>query len=370
MLVPVILSGGAGSRLWPVSREAYPKPCIRMADGRTLLRKTYDRAAALPGVDTIVTVTNREYYFLTKDEYAQAAQPQRQHFLLEPCGRNTAPALAMAAFHALEVCGSDARLLVLPADHLIEDEAAFAAAVRDAAALARNGLLVTFGVPPTRPETGYGYVECGEAAAVPGSHHVRRFVEKPTLAVAEEFVSSGRFYWNSGMFCFNAQTFLKALEACAPELHGAAAQCWAQTSKLEPEKIHLSATHFAQLQDISIDYAVMEKYQDVAVVRATFDWNDIGSWNAVGELTAPDANGNRISGEAITIDAEGCYIQSDCRVVAAVGVKDLIVVDTPDALLVTDKSRVQDVKQVVSQLKLTNHASHQVHRTVYRPWGS
>jgi mannose-1-phosphate guanylyltransferase/mannose-6-phosphate isomerase len=356
--------------LWPVSREAYPKPFIRLADGKTLLRKTIDRAARVGTADAFITVTNREYYFLTKEEYEKTGRRDTQVFLLEPRGRNTAPAIAMAALHAVDAFGADAQLLVLPADHLIDDHEAFAAAVQHAQQIARKGTLVTFGIVPTRPETGYGYIECGAPTEVHGSHRVARFVEKPTLEVATQFVSSGKFLWNSGMFCFSAGAFVKALEQCAPGLYGAAKACWDATEKRGGDKIQLDADLFPKLDDISIDYAVMEKHADVAVVRANFPWNDIGSWSAVSNLTSPDSNGNRISGEAIMVDTTNCYIQSDGRVVATVGVKDLIVVDTPDALLVTDKNRVQDVKQVVSQLKLQNHATHQVHRTVHRPWGS
>ena len=370
MLIPVILSGGAGSRLWPVSREAYPKPFIRLRDGETLLQKTFERAARLDGVGTIITVTNREYYFLTKEEYQKTRREQRQFFLLEPCGRNTAPAVAMAALLALDTYGPDAQLLVLPADHVIENEPAFRAAVRTARELARGDTLVTFGVVPSHPETGYGYIECGTASTTEGAFQVRRFVEKPPLDVATEFMQSGRFLWNSGMFCFGARAFLDALQRHAPALHASAEHCWRATDTRNPEKVDLDAAAFAQLNDISIDYAVMEKHPEVAVVQAAFGWNDIGSWSAVGDLTPPDADGNRVSGEAIAIDAHDCYIQSDSRVVAAVGVRNLIVVDTPDALLVVDKERAQDVKRVVAHLKLNNHATHQVHRTVHRPWGT
>ena len=370
MLIPVILSGGAGSRLWPVSREAYPKPFIRLADGETLLRKTIDRAARVGTADAFVTVTNREYYFLTKEEYEKTGRRDRQIFLLEPCGRNTAPAVAMAAFHVMEAFGKDAQLLILPADHLIDDEEEFAAAVQTARQIATNGTLVTFGITPTRPETGYGYIECGSPAGFDGSHHVARFVEKPTLEVAGEFVASGRFLWNSGMFCFSAQAFVNALEQCAPALYAASQACWSATEKSNGDKIQLAERAFSEVDDISIDYAVMEKHRDVAVVRGAFSWNDIGSWKAIADLVPADADGNRIVGETITLDTQGCYIQSDSRVVAAVGVRDLVVVDTPDALLLAHKGRVQDVKQVVSRLKLQNHATHQVHRTVHRPWGS
>jgi mannose-1-phosphate guanylyltransferase/mannose-6-phosphate isomerase len=370
MLVPVILSGGAGSRLWPVSREAYPKPFIRLADGKTLLQKTFERAAAIPGVDTVITVTNREYYFLTRDEFQKTASAHRQIFVLEPCGRNTAPAVAMAAFHAAALYGADTQLLVLAADHLIDDQGAFRAAVDDARRLAADGTLVTFGVTPTRAETGYGYIECGEPASRAGSYAVKRFVEKPNAEVAAQFVASGSFLWNSGMFCLGAQAYLDALKACEPGMYAAARECWNATAKDVAEKIDLHATRFAAMHDVSIDYAVMEKHANVAVVRADFPWNDIGSWSALGELTAADGDGNRVSGEAIIVGSTGCYIQSDSRVVAAIGLENLIIVDTPDALLVSDKRCVQDVKQVVSALKLTNHAAQQVHRTVHRPWGS
>jgi mannose-1-phosphate guanylyltransferase/mannose-6-phosphate isomerase len=370
MLVPVILSGGAGARLWPVSREAYPKPFIRLADGKSLLQKTFERAASIEGVDTVVTVTNREYYFLSRDEFQKCATSHRQLFILEPCGRNTAPAVAMAAFHAAALYGGDTQLLVLPADHLIDDPAAFRTAVDDAQRLARNGTLVTFGVTPTRAETGYGYIECGAAAARKGSYGVKRFVEKPNAEVAAEFVSSGRFLWNSGMFCLGAQAYLDALRTCEPEVYAAAQACWNATDRRDIAKLDLHPALFAALKDVSIDYAVMEKHRDVAVVRADFSWNDIGSWSALGELTPADADGNRVSGEAIMVGSTDCYIQSDSRVVAAVGLKNLIIVDTPDALLVSDKRCVQDVKQVVSVLKLSKHAAQQVHRTVHRPWGS
>jgi mannose-1-phosphate guanylyltransferase/mannose-6-phosphate isomerase len=366
----VILSGGAGSRLWPVSREAYPKPFIRLADGKTLLQKTFERASAIPGVDTVITVTNREYYFLTRDEFRKTASSHRQIFVLEPCGRNTAPAVAMAAFHAATLYGADTQLLILPADHLIDDAGAFLTAVDEAQRLARDGTLVTFGVTPTRAETGYGYIECGAAAARKGSYGVKRFVEKPNAQVAAEFVTSGRFLWNSGMFCLGAQAYLDALRACEPEVYAAAKACWDATSKDVAEKLDLHPASFAALKDVSIDYAVMEKHARVAVVRADFPWNDIGSWSALGELTAADADGNRVSGEAIMVGSTDCYVQSDSRVVAAVGLSNLIIVDTPDALLVSDKRCVQDVKQVVSVLKLSNHSAQQVHRTVHRPWGS
>ena len=369
ILLPVILSGGAGTRLWPVSREAYPKPFIRLSDGKTLLRKTLERAALPDAVPTIITVTNKEHYFITRDEHMGAGLAVEHVYLLEPCARNTAPAIAAAALFAVSRFGRDAQLLVLPADHLISDDLAFAKAVRAARSLAEQGLLVTFGVSPSSPETGYGYIECGDGCGE-NACRVKRFVEKPSLELARQFVDSARFLWNSGMFCFEASTFLDALKQADAGLYAGAKSCWQATAAGKDGRIDLDAKTFAALPDISVDYAVMEKHGDVAVVKAAFQWNDIGSWNALGALTPADANGNRTMGEAVLMETRNCYIQSDSRVVATVGVENLVIVDTPDALLVADKSQTQGVKQVVQHLKLNNHATHLLHRTVHRPWGT
>lgn len=366
--VPVILSGGAGTRLWPVSREALPKPFIKLPDGASLLQKTLRRAVALPGVTEVLTVTNRDHFFLTRDEYGAAEDLPSLDYLLEPFGRNTAPAIAAAALHVAGRHGADALLLVLPADHLIGDRSAFGVAVEQARQLATDGWLVTFGIRPTAPETGFGYIEAGEAIGAAG-HRVARFVEKPSRDKAEAYLAAGNFTWNSGMFCFTAGTMLDALRAHAPELLAAVEATLAATdfAKLPPV---LAAEAFKQVPDISIDYAVMEKAGKVAVVPASFDWSDIGSWNSLAELTAADRSGNRVAGEAVLVDASNCYVQGEERIVAAVGVDNLLIVDTADALLVADRSRAQDVKAVVQQLKLTAHDSVRHHRTVHRPWGS
>jgi len=369
MLIPVILSGGAGTRLWPVSREAYPKPFIRLGDGKTLLRKTLERAVLSGDVATVITVTNKEHYFITRDEHMGAGVPVEHVFLLEPCARNTAPAIAAAALYASARFGAEAELLVLPADHLIDDGAGFTRAVSEARRLAAEGLLVTFGIPPASAETGYGYIECGASCGASTSR-VKRFVEKPLLEVARRFVDSGQFLWNSGMFCFKASTFLDALKLCDAALYAGAQACWNASLPAKEGRVDLDAESFARLPDISVDYAVMEKHREVAVVKAGFDWNDIGSWNALGALTAADENGNRTVGDAVLMNTQECYIQSDSRLVATVGVRNLVIVDTPDALLVADKSQTQGVKQVVQHLKLSNHATHLLHRTVHRPWGT
>ncbi|WP_440223161.1 mannose-1-phosphate guanylyltransferase/mannose-6-phosphate isomerase [Dokdonella sp. MW10] len=372
MLVPVILSGGAGTRLWPVSRSAYPKPFMRLGDGQSLLYKTLDRALRLSDDGTVLTVTGRDYYFLTRDEYAAHpdADLDKLPFLLEPAGRNTAPAVVLAALHALEQCGPDATLLVLPADHLIRDLDAFAADARRAAALAQDGWLVTFGIRPTHPETGFGYIRMGAAIEGLDGRAVGAFVEKPNRETAESYVASGDYVWNSGMFCFRADALVAAAEVTCPDVIAAARACHASESG-QASPIEFARELFLAQPDISIDYAIMERAPRVAVVPATFDWSDIGSWKAVSDMDAEaDDAGNRVRGQAVIVESENCYIQSDSRMVAAVGVKDLVIVDTGDAVLVADRNRAQQVKLVVDRLRATNHQSATFHTTVHRPWGS
>ncbi|HVL35383.1 MAG TPA: mannose-1-phosphate guanylyltransferase/mannose-6-phosphate isomerase, partial [Burkholderiales bacterium] len=346
-----------------------PKPFIKLPDGESLLLKTLKRVAVQAGLAEVLTVTNREHYFLTRDEYALARpQAPRTDYLLEPVGRNTAPAICAAALHAARRHGEDAVLLVLPADHLIADQAAFRRGVEEARRLAAEGRLVVFGVPATAPETGFGYVEGGERLSE-RAVAVRRFVEKPKLETAKEYVASGRHCWNSGMFCFTAKAVLGAFAEHAPKVLEAVRATLAAT---DPDKLPLvlDAERFAAAPDISFDYAVMEKAAGCAMVRAEFDWSDVGSWNAVAALGRADEQGNTVSGEAVLIDAHGCFIQSDGRVVGAVGVENLLVVDTPDALLVARRDRAQDVKAVVERLKLSASATVTHHRTVHRPWGT
>jgi len=293
-LITTILCGGAGSRLWPVSREMHPKPFIRLADGQSLLQKAWIRGAALNDVLEVLTVTNRELFFKTEDEYREVAgigpSIVTNSFILEPFGRNTAPAIAAAALYVHEIHGSDALMLVLAADHLIADQEAFSQAVGRATQLAQQGKLVTFGIQPETPETGYGYIEAE-------GNKVRRFVEKPSLGKAQENLASGRYLWNSGMFCFSAGVMLREMEQHCPTILSAARECMAKSRRAEGKgfaQVELTPETFDLIPSESIDYAVMEKSANVAVVPCSIGWSDIGSWNALGDLTVSDEKVNRI----------------------------------------------------------------------------
>ncbi len=371
IITPIVLSGGAGSRLWPVSREALPKPFMRLGGPLSLLQRTLARALPLAGAGRAAIVTNEAYYFRTRDEIRAlpAAEGLQITQLLEPAGRNTAPAIALAALWA-ETVAPGSILLVLPADHLIPDEAAFQQAARQAARVAQDGSLVLFGIQPTAPETGFGYIEAGEPLPG-GARQVRRFVEKPDAARALQFLQSGDFVWNSGMFCFAAGAVLAALEAHAPAVFEAARAAWqASPDHDSPDRIAIDAEAFARCPDISIDYAVREKAAKVAVLPGRFAWSDIGSWTAVAEQLPADASGNTTVGDPMLVDTRDTHVQSEDRFVAAVGVEGLLVVDTPDALLVAGKDSSQRVKEIVSSLKARGHEAARLHRTVARPWGT
>ncbi|OCX75583.1 mannose-1-phosphate guanylyltransferase/mannose-6-phosphate isomerase [Acidithiobacillus thiooxidans] len=372
-IIPTILSGGSGSRLWPLSRKSFPKPFIALPDGETLIQKTLRRILQLDLQGPILTVTNRDYYFLTRDAVTACAKHHgrtipKAHYLLEPAGRNTAPAMTAAALWAQSEAGEDNILLFLPADHIIEDDQAFFRAVHQAAELAEAGFLVTFGVVPTAAETGYGYIQMGDALAQ-GGHKVARFVEKPNAATATDYFRSGDYLWNSGMFCMRADVLLQAMADHAPQVYAAASSAW-ECSSRNGDSIELGGA-LQDSPDLSIDYAVMEKAGNVAVVRAEFGWNDLGAWNAYGALMDVDAQNNHMMvRDSVLVDSADCVIHSLNRVTALLGVHDLLVVDTPDALLIADKARDQDVKHIVETLRSRRHESVDSHVTSYRPWGS
>ena len=367
LLIPVVLSGGSGSRLWPVSRALHPKPFIKLGDGQNLLQKTYLRALSIPNVKKLLTVTNRELYFQSKDSFHDIYDGDVPvSFLLEPFGRNTAPAVASAALYAAKEHGEDAILLILAADHVIENEDAFRESLKEAVSFASKGKLVTFGIKPTAPKTGYGYIEAD-------GNSVLRFVEKPCEDVAKEYVTSGNFLWNSGMFCFSAGVILKEMEKHCPELLSAVKNCIEHAESAAGyhlDQVELDPELFKQVPDISIDYAVMEKSDNVAVVSCDIGWNDVGSWVELGTLMNCDDSGNYLEGEVVLENSSNCIIQGNKRLVAGVDINDLIIVDTTDALLVADKNKAQKVKEIYNKLKKDEHEAHKLHKKVYRPWGS
>ncbi len=366
MLVPVILCGGAGTRLWPASRASMPKPFIKIRDDKSLLRLTHERVSALDGVSNVVAVTNVEYGLRTAEELAGIGSELQ--LLLEPFGRNTAPAVAIAALWIERKYGPDATLLVVPADHVVEPQADFAAAVEAARRQAESGHLVVFGVRPTRPETGYGYVKQGAALGA-SAFVVERFVEKPPRKEAERMLADGCYAWNSGMFCFKVAAIRAALARHAPDVLKGAEDAVA-SGVPRAGMTEFLASAFSALPEISIDYAVMERASNVAMIPCRFSWSDIGSWKSLSDALTPDAQGNYCEGKAMLVDSQNTYVRSGGRLVAAVGLKDLVVVETPDAVLVAHKDASQQVKDVVAKLKLDGDPVATENLTVERPWGS
>ncbi|WP_431635803.1 mannose-1-phosphate guanylyltransferase/mannose-6-phosphate isomerase [Dyella sp. KULCS107] len=367
MLIPLILSGGSGTRLWPVSRRNLPKQFLALAGRETLFQQTVARTQHLPAVQAPIVVASEDHRFLAAEQLLQSGV-NGAAILLEPCARNTAPAIALGAMHAL-ARDAEAMLLVLPADHLIGDGEQFVDAVTRALPLAQAGWLVTFGIRPDRPETGFGYIRRAEALPE-GGFRVERFVEKPDAATAEGYVADGGYDWNSGMFLFKAARYLEELGKHAPQMLAAVRVAYA-SARADLDFVRIDGGLFAAVPDNSIDYAVMEKTQRAAVLPVSCRWSDIGSWSALWMAGERDADGNLREGDTLTVNTHNSLLRSHERhLIAAVGVDNLIVVTTPDATLVAHRDAAQDVKKIVDQLKSSGRSEHSLHRVVQRPWGS
>ncbi|MDB2477095.1 mannose-1-phosphate guanylyltransferase/mannose-6-phosphate isomerase [Alphaproteobacteria bacterium] len=369
-IVPIILSGGAGSRLWPVSRRMHPKPFIEVA-GKPLLAHALERAALI--ADEALIVTNRDHYFLTEKLLKETEKAPKVSYLLEPKGRNTAPAIALAVRHIQKVYGDDTVCLVLAADHLISDDAAFEKAVSRAAEQAQAGNLVVFGIRPTAPETGYGYLEVAETGDAP--QPLKNFVEKPDRETAEEYLLKGRHYWNSGMFCFTASVMAENLAAQAGDVWAASEAAFAE-GNVAAGVMRFEEASFVAQPDISIDYAVMEKAEKISMVPAGFGWSDVGSWDAVANTHTVDGNGNVFvgDGKVYFLSTSNTFVSSDSHItkhIVALGLDDIIIVDTPDALLLTNRDHSQKVKPLVEALDaLQAGGVTDLPATVHRPWGT
>ena len=372
-LVPVILCGGTGTRLWPLSRASYPKQYWALAGSgeETLLQQTHQRLNGIPGLEPPLLICNEDHRFIVAEQMRQIGVDPAG-ILLEPMGRNTAPAVAVAALQAT-ARGDDPLLLVLAADHVIRDAAAFRTTVAAGMAAAEAGQLVTFGIVPTAPETGYGYIEAAEPLAAAGAAQqpvpIARFVEKPDRATAEQFLATGRFTWNSGMFLFRASAILAELERLAPEVVSACRAALEHEST-DLDFLRLEREAFAGCPSVAIDVAVMERTDRGAVLPLEAGWSDVGSWSALWETADQDADGNVLRGRVIQEDARNCYLRSEHRLVVGLGVEDLVVVETDDVVLVAHRDRAQDVKGIVGLLEKEGARESKAHRRIYRPWGS
>jgi len=370
-IIPVILAGGVGSRLWPLSREAHPKPFIKLDDGESLIQKAYLRALDIPGVEEVLTVTNRDLFFYTKDEYEQAGVQTGgifNSFILEPFGRSSSAAIGLAAHYVKQKYGDDCILLIFPADHLIQNQAAFLLAINQAIELAcQENLLVTFGIQPDSPQTGYGYIHAEGC-------WVKSFVEKPDLETAKEYLAQGNYFWNSGMFCLKVNLILQEMENFCPEILTGTLNCLKNASVSNGKnwsQLEISEQSFKTIPEISIDYAVFEKSKNIGIIACDIGWSDIGSWIEFGALHPRDKNNNHVFGQALLEKTKNCIVHGENnRFIATLGLNNLIIADTPDALLIADQSEAQNIKNIVSILKAKNHPSYKLFPTVHRPWGS
>ncbi|WP_220721011.1 mannose-1-phosphate guanylyltransferase/mannose-6-phosphate isomerase [Agarivorans litoreus] len=363
MITPVIMAGGSGSRLWPLSRSLYPKQFLSLTSEYSMLQETIKR---LDGVNTNkpLVICNEEHRFVVAEQLRLLNQAVS--ILLEPVGRNTAPAVAIAAEAAKGE--DDPLLLVLAADHVIQDAGVFRESLNKAIPLAQEGKLVTFGIVPNQAHTGYGYIQRGEAIAGSNGFVVEKFVEKPDAETATGYVNSGEFYWNSGMFLFKASRYLQELESFRPDIASACSLAMEKTS-LDLDFIRVDKAAFTKCPDESIDYAVMEHTKDAVVVPLDAGWNDIGAWSALWEVNTKDENGNTSLGDNILQSTKNCLVHGGERLIATVGLENTVIVDTKDALLVADKAHVQEVKAIVEKLKAEGRSEYENHREVYRPWG-
>ena len=366
-IIPVILSGGSGTRLWPMSRKLYPKQFIPIRNGRSLFQDTVARVRELrEGIQAPIIVCNDEHRFMAAEQL-RLEEIERADIILEPVGRNTAPAIALAALQA-QKRDPGSKILVLPADHILDSQEQYAQAIEIALQLSAEDYLVTFGIKPTRPETGYGYIKVGVGMVDNRASKVEWFFEKPELEKAKEYLAAGKFYWNSGMFMFKASTFLNELTTHEAKMAADVKVAFASQSK-DLDFIRIEKEAFAQCKSESIDYAVMEKTNNAAMVPLTSDWNDVGSWHALWESSQQDQHNNATTGDVILEDCNGCYVHGSNRLVSAVGLKDTVIVETADAVMVTMRGQSQKVKNIVSKLTGAGRDEAEIHRKVYRPWG-
>ena len=366
MITPIIMAGGTGSRLWPLSRELYPKQFLTVTGELSMLQQTIARLAEIEH-SAPVLICNEEHRFIAAEQMRLGGF-KHGGIILEPAGRNTAPAIALAALHAISnaVDGEEPILLVLAADHVIEDTEAFASSVEKALPFANSDKLVTFGIVPTKPETGYGYIKSNEK--VGDAFSVSEFVEKPNLATAQAYLDSGDYYWNSGMFLFKARRYLDELAKFAPDILNICRKAIA-TPEQDLEFVRVDKAIFETCPDDSVDYAVMEKSEDVIVVPMDAGWSDVGSFSALWEVSAKDKNNNVLKGDVISVGSTNNYIYAENKLVTTVGVDNLVIIETKDAILVANKDQVQNVKAIVKKLKDAGRTEHKIHREVYRPWG-
>lgn len=367
MILPIVLAGGSGSRLWPVSREQFPKQFQQLHGDNTMLQATILRLDGLNCLPPLV-ICNEEHRFIAAEQLRQISKLDH-NILLEPIGKNTAPAIALAALYALKTYGENITLLVLAADHVILDVPAFLHTVNEAVNYADDNKLVTFGIVPSKPETGYGYIKYGAPIGKNNGKNVIQFVEKPELNLAKSYLREGNYLWNSGMFCFRAERYLDELNTFAPDIYQICNQVM-QNTQTDLNFIRIDKTVFECCSDNSIDYAVMEKANDVVVVPLDAGWSDVGAWSSLWDISEQDGFGNVARGDVITKDCADNYILSENGLIATIGISNLIVIQTKDAVLIVSKDKVQDVKAIVKQLKSNGRKEHLVHRQVYRPWGN